>query len=209
MKEYQRLTTRREAPLVMSQWSGDGQSLKIYNRLADLEDKIESGELVARNEYLDYLMDAQDTSADKENNDVRENAEGREKRLREIIGHLAKDKREEKELKKELDDLRRWKAHSMELKARVHDRVYIPTWYKGDYVIRNEEVLGIEVPYTGEVWYRVTTRDRKAIPDDPYRNEQPSSYLESQFGKCIFVDSLAAMSWVIEKRREEGIDGRE
>lgn len=53
MKEYQRITERRETPFVMSMWAGDSESLKIYNRLAELEDKIESGELVDRNEYLD------------------------------------------------------------------------------------------------------------------------------------------------------------
>lgn len=53
MKEYQRITERRETPLVMSMWAGDSHSLKIHNRLAELEDKIESGELVDRNEYLD------------------------------------------------------------------------------------------------------------------------------------------------------------
>ena len=46
MKGYNRLTERRETPLVMSMWSGDSHSLKIYNRLAELEDKIERGELV-------------------------------------------------------------------------------------------------------------------------------------------------------------------
>ena len=46
MKDYNRLTERRDTPLVMSVWSGDSHSLKIYNRLAELEDKIESGELV-------------------------------------------------------------------------------------------------------------------------------------------------------------------
>lgn len=53
MKEYQRITERRETPLVMSMWAGDSESLKIYNRLAELENKIESGELVDRNEHLD------------------------------------------------------------------------------------------------------------------------------------------------------------
>lgn len=47
MKEYQRITERRETPLVMSQWSGDSHSLKIYNRLAELENKIERGELIS------------------------------------------------------------------------------------------------------------------------------------------------------------------
>ncbi len=46
MKGYQRITEKRETPLVMSQWSGDSYSLKIYNRLAELEDKIEAGTLV-------------------------------------------------------------------------------------------------------------------------------------------------------------------
>lgn len=48
--KYQRITQRRETPLVMSMWAGDSHSLKIYNRLAELEDKIERGELIDRNE---------------------------------------------------------------------------------------------------------------------------------------------------------------
>ena len=66
--KYQRITQRRETPLVMSQWAGDSHSLKIYNRLAELEDKIECGELIDRNEYLDRLMAAKDISGmtDKE-----------------------------------------------------------------------------------------------------------------------------------------------
>lgn len=45
--KYERLTTRRETPLVMSMWPGDSESLKPYNRLAALEDKIEAGELIS------------------------------------------------------------------------------------------------------------------------------------------------------------------
>lgn len=45
--KYERLTTRRETPLVMSMWPGDSESLKVYNRLAKLEDKIEAGELIS------------------------------------------------------------------------------------------------------------------------------------------------------------------
>ena len=33
-----RLTEKREAPLVMSMWAKDSQSLRIYNRLAAIED---------------------------------------------------------------------------------------------------------------------------------------------------------------------------
>lgn len=45
--KYERITTRRETPLVMSMWPGDSESLKVYNRLAKLEDKIEKGELIS------------------------------------------------------------------------------------------------------------------------------------------------------------------
>lgn len=46
MKDYKRLTERRETPLVMSQWGGTSRELKIYNRLAELETKIENGTLI-------------------------------------------------------------------------------------------------------------------------------------------------------------------
>ena len=41
--KYNRLTERREAPLVMSLW----EATKMYNRLAKLEDEIERGELIS------------------------------------------------------------------------------------------------------------------------------------------------------------------
>ena len=46
MKKYERLTEKRETPLVMSMWGGTSKELKIYNRLAELEDKIENGTLI-------------------------------------------------------------------------------------------------------------------------------------------------------------------
>lgn len=46
--KYERITERRETPFVMSMWAGDSESLKIYNRLVELENKIESGELIER-----------------------------------------------------------------------------------------------------------------------------------------------------------------
>lgn len=48
--KYERITERRETPLVMSMWAGDSGSLKIYNRLIELENKIENGE-------IDYVSD--------------------------------------------------------------------------------------------------------------------------------------------------------
>lgn len=44
---YERLTQRRETALTMSMRPGDSDSLKVYNRLVQLEDKIESGELIS------------------------------------------------------------------------------------------------------------------------------------------------------------------
>ena len=36
--DMERLTERRDTPLVMSMWPGDSRSLRIYNRLAAIED---------------------------------------------------------------------------------------------------------------------------------------------------------------------------
>lgn len=46
MKEYKRLTEKDGATRVMSQWAGTSNELKIYRRLAELEDKIENGTLI-------------------------------------------------------------------------------------------------------------------------------------------------------------------
>lgn len=91
MKEYKRITMREFA-----ETTGD----RIYNRLAKLEDKIENGELVDRDEYLDRLMAAKDISgmSDKEieffakhNARVRENADAEIARLTaEITKHDVK-----------------------------------------------------------------------------------------------------------------------
>lgn len=47
MSDYKRITERRDTPLTMSMWPGDSESLKVYNRLAELEDRIENGELIS------------------------------------------------------------------------------------------------------------------------------------------------------------------
>ena len=79
MKDYKRLTEMRSGFVIDNcgncpnmknpQGCTDKKCNEIKkNRLAELEDKIDSGELVDRNEYLDHLMAAKDTSAltDKE-----------------------------------------------------------------------------------------------------------------------------------------------
>ena len=45
--KYKRITERTKKPLTMSMWTSDGESLKVYNRLAKLENKIENGELIS------------------------------------------------------------------------------------------------------------------------------------------------------------------
>ena len=46
MNEYKRLTEKDGATRVMSQWAGTSNELKIYRRLAELEDKMMDGTLV-------------------------------------------------------------------------------------------------------------------------------------------------------------------
>lgn len=94
MKDYKRLTKwkinkfsqKPEADLK----DKHSEPIVAITRLAELEDKIENGELVDRNAYLDYLMAAKDTSAltDKEieffvkhNARVREDAMPKKSRL--------------------------------------------------------------------------------------------------------------------------------
>lgn len=45
--KYKRITERRKKPLTIHTWTSDGESLKVYNRLAKLENKIEKGELIS------------------------------------------------------------------------------------------------------------------------------------------------------------------
>ena len=76
MKDYERITSgyfdcsrcKNGICEMLDSLCGSRLYCETYNRLAELEDKIESGELVDRNAYLDYLMAAKDTSelTDKE-----------------------------------------------------------------------------------------------------------------------------------------------
>lgn len=152
MKDYQRLTTKRETPLVMSQWSGNSDSLRIYNRLVELENMIEDGQLG--------------------------NVEMCERKIEELNARL---------------------ANAIELKAKVGDRVYIPTFYKGRWVIREEEILRIEYAYTRDIWYHTSNRDYTSVIDRMLREEMPSFFLTYQFGKSIFTDKDEAKQWINEK----------
>ena len=73
---------------------------KAFNRLGELEDKVESGEIVDRNAYLDYLMTVKNTSelTDKEleffvkhNASVREDTDAENIALREKFITAVKD----------------------------------------------------------------------------------------------------------------------
>ena len=50
MKDYKRLMERRETPFVMLQWADSSYPLRIHNKPAELENKIECGE-------IDYVTD--------------------------------------------------------------------------------------------------------------------------------------------------------
>lgn len=91
MKDYKRLTDRVIAEMLRNtegeSWDSDNVEAQCYIRLAELEDKIESGEIVDRNAYLDYLMAAKNTSelTDKEIEFfVKHNAEVRKQAVKEF-----------------------------------------------------------------------------------------------------------------------------
>lgn len=70
MKNYKRLTSRipeTGKPCIDFIASHAGR-IKTIDRLAELEDKIEKGEIVDKNEYLDHLITIRDVSeaSDKE-----------------------------------------------------------------------------------------------------------------------------------------------
>lgn len=88
--KYERRTDSRFVPATILICSDKCVALEIYLRLAELEDKIESGEIVYRNTYLDYLMSSKNISelTDKEieffvkhNARVRENTDAEIARL--------------------------------------------------------------------------------------------------------------------------------
>lgn len=88
--KYERLTVQLDDGRAYIKDDSPTGLLNILYRLAELEDKIERGELVDRNEYLDRLMAAKDISGmtDKEieffakhNARVRENADAEIARL--------------------------------------------------------------------------------------------------------------------------------
>lgn len=53
--KYERITERRETPLVMSMWAGDSQSLADYNQLMKIENAIEDMEKVIEDRYVEFL----------------------------------------------------------------------------------------------------------------------------------------------------------
>lgn len=104
MKDNKRLTEKRETPLVMSMWADSSYSLKIHNRLADLEDKIERGE-------IDYV-------ADKDKAVARLTAEN--ERLREEVDSLS---HENDELEYKIE---RFEAKIAALQKRLENAVELP-----------------------------------------------------------------------------------
>lgn len=110
MKDYKRLTNR-DLVLTLNYNNGfedDKRRLDYASRLWELENRIESGELVDRNEYLDYLMAAKNTLEltykeieffAKHNARVRENANA------EIARLTAENDKLKKETAKEIGDM--------------------------------------------------------------------------------------------------------
>lgn len=89
MGQYKRLTDKDGATRVMSQWAGTSNELKIYRRLAELEDKIESGMLVPKYSVVEsgntYCACMANTSKLLVIGEYETKAEA-EKRLNDILG---------------------------------------------------------------------------------------------------------------------------
>lgn len=89
MGQYERLTDKDGATRVMSQWAGTLNELKIYRRLAELEDKIENGTLVPKYSVVEsgntYYACMVDTSKLLVIAECETKAEA-EKRLNDILG---------------------------------------------------------------------------------------------------------------------------
>jgi hypothetical protein len=89
MGQYKRLTDKDGATRAMSQWAGTLNELKIYRRLAELEDKIENGTLVPKYSVVKsgntYCACMVDTSKLLVIDEYETKAEA-EKRLNDILG---------------------------------------------------------------------------------------------------------------------------
>lgn len=140
----------------------------ILQRLIELENKIESGELVDRDEYLDRLMAARDISGmtDKEleffakhNARVRENADAEIARLTAenakideykcVIDDISEQCRE---LETEVAELRARRDKAIELSVKVGDTVYcIRNCGTGRYRIEAHTVIEIVFEYDNQM----------------------------------------------------------
>lgn len=98
----------------------------IAGHLVFLEDKIESGELVNRNEYLDHLMSAKTLLelTDKEIDFFVEHNTRMRKFVKEDITRLTS---ENQRLKKEVTDLQKRLDNAIELPCKVGDTIYEAT----------------------------------------------------------------------------------
>lgn len=89
MGQYKRLTDKDGATRAISQWAGTLNELKIYRRLAELEDKIENGTLVPKYSVVKsgntYCACMVDTSKLLVIDEYETKAEA-EKRLNDILG---------------------------------------------------------------------------------------------------------------------------
>lgn len=89
MGQYKRLTDKGGATRAVSQWAGTLNELKIYRRLAELEDKIENGTLVPKYSVVasgnTYCACMVDTSKLLVLDEYETKAEA-EKRLNDILG---------------------------------------------------------------------------------------------------------------------------
>jgi len=98
----------------------------IAGHLVFLEDKIESGELVNRKEYLDHLMSAK-TLLELTNDEIDFFVEHNTKIRKYVDEEITRLSNENQRLKKEVTDLKKRLDNAVELPCKVGDTIYEAT----------------------------------------------------------------------------------
>lgn len=151
-----------------------------YERLQFLENEIESGELVDRNSYLDYLLAAKDTSGltDKEIEFfVKYNMRVREDTDKELASLTAENAALQARLEK-----------AVELKAKVGDVIYMPWEYDGSDGVATLSIIGSDF-HNDEFIYITDLESDSAYYLEKYKN---GIFCDKDFDNIVFINRTAA-----------------
>lgn len=189
MKDYKRLTQYMQVGNnIVAIQPQRKERIQLYiDRLFELEDKIESGEIVDRNAYLDYLMSTKNVSevTDKEIEFfAKHNA-----RVREYVdAEIAR-------LTAELAALQKRLKNAVELPCKVGDAIFYVQYfcdYKGCDSTTQQFCCGCK-----EMIERERKNEKYVICQKPFELKD-----FQEIGKKYFLDSTAAESRLVELKGE-------